>query len=104
MRSDRISSDRKFSIPDWVWFLVAAIGVLIFGFVADRNYAPDAVTKPSEIAMVIAGFFVYLFPGWRLSRYVQKRASNPKMGEYFGLAVLMAWIGVAWLVTKIISG
>lgn len=82
---------------------MAAVGVLTFGFVADQSYF-GLGQKPSQIAIVIAAFFAYLFPGIRLSRYAQKKADSPKWGEYIGTAVLFAWIGLAWGAARILSG
>jgi hypothetical protein len=91
-----VNLEKLRSIPDWCWFLLGAGLVLAYGYVAHLSYAAGTNPNPLKIAIIIAAFFAYLFPGWRLSRFVNKR-----WGETAAVAVLLGWIGIAWAGAKL---
>jgi hypothetical protein len=99
-----VNPNRVRAAPDWIWFLAFIAGILVFGFVANVGYPAIAHPRPLQVAAMIAGGAVYMYPGWRLSRYVQRKTASAAWSEYVGLAALLAWVGVAWLLARALSG
>jgi hypothetical protein len=78
--------ERFKSIPEWAWFVaVGGLAILLGAAIAsgsDGNLSYSPLLRGFVMAAVIA----YLYPGWRLSLYVEKR-----LGRYVGIAVLFLW-------------
>jgi hypothetical protein len=87
------------SVPDWAWFGCAIAFVWVIVMLEEGNYPQNEKSRLLQVATVITCFFIYLYPGWRLARYAERRLSK-RWGEYAALAILLAWAGLPIIVIK----
>ena len=86
IRKETTAFDRFKSIPDWAWFIAAGGFAILIGAAVAGTSDGNLPFSPTLRGFVMAAVIAYLYPGWRLSLYVEKR-----WGRYAGVAVLFLW-------------
>ena len=94
------------AVPDWGWIALTGLFVIAVGLAYDVDlygHGSDTPWRATKIALIICGFFAYIWPGLRLARYVKSKMGE-RWGDEIGRAVGLAWIGVPALVLRIVVG